>query len=288
MAVRRDRIRGGDRAFTLIELIVVISIVSLLIAILLPALGKARESAETVKCQANLRSIGQILTIYRDAHDGALPIMREIRPATRAEELSPPAMDDYVGRLDYLTLPRQLAEFGDAPAPVWVGEATAPFSWSAYWDAPDPWKCPADRAKFGGDPGLDGPSQFSAQYMTSYYYAPGFAVSGLYFLGQFEASGRALADLWEQWVPVPGRDGAPTVDRLPVVLDGGVTDSSVSNPKDWHEGGTRYDLGAQALYMDGSVGWNLLDTEDIGPDGPLFKILCGLARRVGVPFFDCD
>jgi len=61
------------KAFTLVELLVVIGIIAVLIGILLPTLGRAKAQATTVACMANLRSIGQAVQLYTGIHKGALP-----------------------------------------------------------------------------------------------------------------------------------------------------------------------------------------------------------------------
>jgi len=67
-AIRRHR------AFTLVELLVVIGIITILIAVLLPALTRARKSANSIKCQSNLRQIAMGAFLYmHDYHDQMIP-----------------------------------------------------------------------------------------------------------------------------------------------------------------------------------------------------------------------
>ncbi len=64
---------GKHQGFTLIELLVVISIIALLIALLLPALARAKDEANSIGCQAKLRSLGQLTLEYSSSYEDAIP-----------------------------------------------------------------------------------------------------------------------------------------------------------------------------------------------------------------------
>jgi prepilin-type N-terminal cleavage/methylation domain-containing protein len=65
--------RGIERAFTLVELLVVIAVIALLLGLAIPAFQGARNQARTVLCQSNLRQWAMPLAAYPQAHDGCLP-----------------------------------------------------------------------------------------------------------------------------------------------------------------------------------------------------------------------
>jgi prepilin-type processing-associated H-X9-DG protein/prepilin-type N-terminal cleavage/methylation domain-containing protein len=96
-ASTRNFKRRASGGFTLVELLVVIGIIAVLISVLLPALSRARQSGNQVKCMANMRSLGTALQMYASEQKGFLPygFIRKgapIRPAP-----PPPAPSTYDG-----------------------------------------------------------------------------------------------------------------------------------------------------------------------------------------------
>src|SRR5688572_914495 len=68
------RHRRAARAFTLVELLVVIGIIALLVSILLPSLNQAREKARRIQCANNVRTFGQAVNLYANQYKGRVPM----------------------------------------------------------------------------------------------------------------------------------------------------------------------------------------------------------------------
>ncbi len=89
---------SGRVPFTLVELLVVISVVAILAAMLLPVLQNATEAARTIACRSNIRQYGIAMTVYRMENHGYFSptyVVREPRRKQYAEFIF--GYDDYVG-----------------------------------------------------------------------------------------------------------------------------------------------------------------------------------------------
>ncbi len=105
----------SKRAFTLVELLVVVSIIGLLVSILLPSLSKAREQARAVKCLANLHAQAVAIQGYTAEYSGTLP--GPIHPAIKRKLFDMNSANPEADRqksLTWLLRPFFSKNYGDA------------------------------------------------------------------------------------------------------------------------------------------------------------------------------
>ena len=168
--------KNTPKAFTLIELLVVIAIIGLLMAVIMPALGKVKDSAQTLICGTNLRSYGTALQAYAMDNSDKAPFMVSWLYSQK-------------------TIDKRSVEYGDGTIPKecrWHEDTDAPDgSLWPYLSDEDVHMCPTFK-RFAKRLGLDGcPNASEHSRVTR--FSPYYSYSMNYFLG-FD---------WETFITIP-------------------------------------------------------------------------------------
>lgn len=240
------------KGFTLVELLVVIGIIALLISILLPSLNRARETANRVKCAANLKSIGNSLLMYSNDNKGVYPRAAASAGLTPTWGTGASGTSSFSG-----TAPTQRPEYNDMSAAIYLLLLTQDITGDSF-------VCPSSAAEkwnFGG--GVNGSGNWvnwngAEQVKTSlsYSYQNPYGDAAVNTLG-YKLTNNVSAEFAVFADINPG--GNQAYEGI-----GGIsaTDNALSGGKDANSNNHGKD-GQNVLFGDGHVEW--MNTVKCGP-----------------------
>lgn len=148
--------RRAARAFTLVELIVVVTIIAILVGLTLPALSGTRETSRRLKCLTNLKGMGVGLAAYMNDSKELLPRVRPLHAA--GGNTNDPSLLDVM--VVYLSIPAPVHSDPNDPNSPWINVSEV-------------LQCPSDRV------GKDSATNFMPLWQssgTSYEYLAGEAM----------------------------------------------------------------------------------------------------------------
>ena len=195
--ILRGIIMRGKKGFTLVELLVVISIIALLLSILLPALNKAKEQAKLAVCLSNMKQLGYIFKMYIEDNEYRFPFNDD--PSTTHD---PYYFEWGDGEFAYGGARQTVSTFlADMPLP----EDRMLYPYAKDFDL---FFCPADNGEnLGLTMGYWKPTTFYAvgsSYRYNYYNWENPTIKPMANASDgFVASG--IANKKENWVPHPSR-----------------------------------------------------------------------------------
>ncbi|MGI9014013.1 MAG: type II secretion system protein [Phycisphaerales bacterium] len=139
--------RRRTRAFSLVEIIVVMGIIGVLAAIILPVAATVRDKAHEAECQSNLRQIGAAIEVYRQNNDRLLP---RAAPLPSGDPFSPP--DGLNGALKRIIDPKSrvyLCPADDDPGAEVIGTSYFYVAGAfMFFSPPEPWPAARQVTKF--------------------------------------------------------------------------------------------------------------------------------------------
>jgi prepilin-type N-terminal cleavage/methylation domain-containing protein/prepilin-type processing-associated H-X9-DG protein len=233
----RRRFNPAGSGFTLIELLVVIAIIAILAAMLLPALAKAKATAQKAKCASNMKNWGAALNMYIGDNHNCLPFFAANESSSAATEAVEPFVFDYLNpyiakQVSTVSSNEWDISINGDPLRMCPGGATTapPFSPAGTAWSPTNWNCwiGVNFGVYYAGQKLNAPFYYQSingngpwpACKASYIYRPStgmmftdtqdfYTYSPLYVMWNNDANGDGIPDTYSTYTPFSR--GRPTV-----------------------------------------------------------------------------